>query len=170
MTVVGTSGQNGKNCRWKNNFLKNRPINKPTNPAHRSSGQGFFLIALVLTGLIALILILLKFPLYPAYMLGINPVTFAIFGYDKQQAKNRGRRVPEIVLHVLALMGGALGGLIGQWLFRHKTRKPIFHIVLWFSLVVHLTIFAAFYQTLLTYKDWQGLINNISKLFNSKAR
>jgi len=39
-------------------------------------------------------------------------------------------RIPEAVLHVVALLGGSPGALIGQELFRHKTRKHAFRLVL----------------------------------------
>lgn len=62
---------------------------------------------------------------------------FAIYGIDKAQAQINGRRIPEKWFHYLALAGGFFGGLIGRPFFHHKTRKPIFLIILLLSLVVH---------------------------------
>ena len=67
-------------------------------------------------------------------------VTFLLYGYDKLQAKSGGWRVPEIVLHGLALSGGFPGGWIGRWLFRHKTQKWSFTFVLAVSTAIHLGI------------------------------
>jgi uncharacterized membrane protein YsdA (DUF1294 family) len=48
--------------------------------------------------------------------------------------------VPEIVLHGLALLGGFPGGWLGRAVFRHKTRKPAFIVVLIVSTVVHVAV------------------------------
>ena len=53
---------------------------------------------------------------------------FAAMGYDKRQAKKKGRRVPEKNLWLLALIGGGIGAYIGMQLFRHKTRHTAFRI------------------------------------------
>jgi uncharacterized membrane protein YsdA (DUF1294 family) len=70
----------------------------------------------------------------------VSVVTFILYGYDKSQAKMGGMRVPEIVLHGLALAGGFLGGWLGRWIFHHKTRKPIFTTILTVSTLLYLGI------------------------------
>ena len=65
-------------------------------------------------------------------------VTFFLYGYDKAQAGARGRRVPEGLLHALALAGGFAGGWLGRWAFRHKTRKWSLTLILAVSTAVHL--------------------------------
>jgi uncharacterized membrane protein YsdA (DUF1294 family) len=64
-------------------------------------------------------------------------VTFGMYGYDKTQAKLGGWRVPEVVLHGLALAGGFWGGWLGRWVFRHKTQKPEFTVVLVVSTILY---------------------------------
>ncbi len=71
------------------------------------------------------------------WLLAVSLVTFCAYGFDKAQAKLGGRRVPELVLHGLALCGGFLGGWAGRAGFRHKTRKPVFTYVLLAATVVH---------------------------------
>jgi len=63
--------------------------------------------------------------------------TFLLYGYDKFQAMRHGLRVPELVLHAMALLGGFLGGWLGMFVFRHKVRKPAFWAVLAGSTVLH---------------------------------
>jgi uncharacterized membrane protein YsdA (DUF1294 family) len=65
-------------------------------------------------------------------------ITFLLYGFDKAQSKKGGWRVPEIVLHGLALAGGFPGGWAGRSVFRHKTKKGIFVFVLAVSTVIHL--------------------------------
>lgn len=60
------------------------------------------------------------------YMILINIVTFWMFGHDKRQARNRGWRVPEKTLFLLAAAGGSIGTIIGMRTFRHKTRHWTF--------------------------------------------
>ena len=67
-------------------------------------------------------------------------ITFLLYGFDKAQSKMGGWRVPEIVLHGLALSGGFLGGWAGRSVFRHKTKKGLFVLVLTVSTVIHLAL------------------------------
>ncbi len=64
-------------------------------------------------------------------------ITFLLYGVDKTLSKERGCRVPEVVLHGLGLAGGFIGGWVGRSLFRHKTTKCIFVFVLAVSTVSH---------------------------------
>ncbi|HEX7555349.1 MAG TPA: DUF1294 domain-containing protein [Leptolinea sp.] len=67
-------------------------------------------------------------------------ILFSCYGLDKAQAVNKGRRIPENLLHILALSGGFPGGLLGRSIFHHKTRKPVFLIILFLSAIVHILI------------------------------
>jgi uncharacterized membrane protein YsdA (DUF1294 family) len=72
----------------------------------------------------------LDWPLLLAWLVGWTPPAFAAYGYDKMQARRGGWRIPENVLHGLALVGGVAGAWAGRIVFRHKTRKPVFLVVL----------------------------------------
>jgi len=52
--------------------------------------------------------------------------SFALFAYDKHQAMTGGWRIPEDQLHLSALFGGWLGGILAMHLVRHKTVKSSF--------------------------------------------
>jgi uncharacterized membrane protein YsdA (DUF1294 family) len=67
-------------------------------------------------------------PVY-AWLASMNGMALLLYGYDKRQAVVAGMRIPELVLHATALFGGTGGALLGQGLFRHKTRKRGFQIV-----------------------------------------
>lgn len=62
------------------------------------------------------------------YLILINLITFTVFGIDKYKAKRGKWRIPESNLLILSLLGGSLGGLIGMYVFRHKTHKLKFTI------------------------------------------
>lgn len=60
------------------------------------------------------------------YLIAINFIAFALFGFDKAQAEQGGWRISERSLLALASWGGFPGALAGRALFRHKTRKQPF--------------------------------------------
>lgn len=73
-------------------------------------------------------------PAWVGYLAGINLAALVLYGYDKAIAGGTRTRVPETVLHGVALMGGSPAALAGQLLFRHKTVKPSFQLA--FRLIV----------------------------------
>jgi uncharacterized membrane protein YsdA (DUF1294 family) len=70
--------------------------------------------------------------------IGINVIAVLAFGWDKRQAERDGSRIAERTLIGLAVFGGALGALIGQQVFRHKTKKQPFRTLLWLAAVINL--------------------------------
>lgn len=54
--------------------------------------------------------------------------TFLTMRHDKKQAQNRGQRVPENTLWLLALFGGGPGAYAGMQIFRHKTKHTSFRV------------------------------------------
>jgi len=74
------------------------------------------------------------------WLTSVSLVTFLAYGYDKVQAKTDGSRVPEIVLHLLALAGGFIGGWAGRFIFHHKTRHNSFTVVLIISTVMYVVL------------------------------
>ena len=60
------------------------------------------------------------------YLIGINVVTFFIYGIDKWKARRGKWRIPEDTLIWLAIAGGSIGALLGMYLFRHKTQHKKF--------------------------------------------
>ena len=96
--------------------------------------QSAFLLVACLTLGLSFILWRQGFPFLYAYLMGISLITLVCYGFDKYQSIHQGFRIPEIVLHGLALAGGTPGALLGQQLFRHKTTKPWFRV--WFYSIV----------------------------------
>lgn len=62
------------------------------------------------------------------YLIYINVITFLAMYIDKRKAKNNSRRIPEKTLFTLVFLGGGIGGMVGMYLFRHKTKKTRFVI------------------------------------------
>ncbi len=59
----------------------------------------------------------------------ISVVTFILYGADKAKAKRNAWRIPEKVLLGFSFLGGAVGGILGMLLFRHKTKHWYFWVV-----------------------------------------
>lgn len=75
-------------------------------------------------------MILLALPWYVAAFASANLATFALYGLDKLLAAFDARRVPERTLHFAAFFFGSPGALTAMHVFRHKTRKTSFQLVL----------------------------------------
>lgn len=60
------------------------------------------------------------------YVIAVNLMAFAAFGFDKKQAELGVRRTSEAALLGWALAGGTAGAYAGRADFRHKTRKQPF--------------------------------------------
>ena len=63
------------------------------------------------------------------YLIGINILTFVIYGIDKYNAIHKKYRVSEYNLFVFSFFGGAIGALVGMRVFHHKTKKILFWIL-----------------------------------------
>lgn len=89
---------------------------------------------------------------YIILCLVVSIITIILFGADKLSSKNtKKKRIPESVLLSFVALGGAIGGLCGMYVFRHKTvfkTKFQFAIGVWISLIlqVALAIFIALVQ------------------------
>ena len=62
------------------------------------------------------------------YLLAADVLALLLMLSDKRRARRGERRIPEATLFLAALLGGALGGTVGMFLFRHKTRHAAFRV------------------------------------------
>ena len=62
------------------------------------------------------------------YLIVINIAAFFVFGIDKIKSRLSKRRISEHSLWLISLIGGSLGGLLGMYFFRHKTKKISFQV------------------------------------------
>ena len=63
-----------------------------------------------------------------AVLVCLNLVSFLLMGNDKKRAKKGQRRIPEKTLFLSAALFGALGGTLGMYVFRHKTKHWYFKL------------------------------------------
>ena len=74
------------------------------------------------------------------YLIGVNVLTFLLYGIDKWRAQRDRWRIPEDTLIWLAIVGGSIGALLGMYLFRHKTKHRKFTIGIPVILAVQLVL------------------------------
>lgn len=80
-----------------------------------------------------------------AYLIFVNLIAIALYGYDKSCAKKRMWRVSERTLLTSALIGGSIGAYLGMLYFRHKTNHKIFQIIIPSAVVIQTVIFLIIY-------------------------
>ena len=59
-------------------------------------------------------------------IIGVNVITFVVYGIDKLKAKKGKWRVPETTLLLLAIVGGSIGAWCGVKVWHHKTMHAKF--------------------------------------------
>lgn len=74
------------------------------------------------------------------YLLLINILLFILMGIDKRKAAKNKWRIKEKTLLILCLLGGSIGGIIGMYTFRHKTKHLKFKIGFPFIFIVQLML------------------------------
>lgn len=58
----------------------------------------------------------------------MNVIAFALMGIDKQRARRGAWRIPEKTLFLATALFGGLGGTLGMFMLRHKTKHWYFRL------------------------------------------
>ena len=95
-----------------------------------------YIISLLSLSLLLILLYFFGINIILAYFISINLGTFFIYGYDKKIAGGTKFRIPEIFLHLLAILGGSITALMSQQIFRHKTKKLSFKIITPLTIII----------------------------------
>lgn len=86
--------------------------------------------------------------IYIIVILTMSIISFILFMLDKNKAINNSERIKEKTLLGFVAYGGAIGGLLGSLLFRHKTNKIYFKIAIYLGMVLQLLTLAILIVTL----------------------
>lgn len=80
---------------------------------------------------------------YGIFLAFFSLIAFFMYGKDKKMSKKGNEiRVKEKTLLGLAAFGGGLGAFIGRIVFRHKTDKGYFSLVIYWSLFIQIAVLA----------------------------
>ncbi len=82
-----------------------------------------------------------------AIYLLLNLMTFCVYWWDKQAARDGNWRVSEATLIQLAFLGGSVGAVAAQQLLRHKTRKEPFRSRLMVIVILHIIALSVWLAT-----------------------
>ena len=74
------------------------------------------------------------------YLVGINILTFLVYGLDKYLAIKKSYRISGYSLFILSFFGGSLGAILGMKIFHHKTKKISFWILNILFLIIWIII------------------------------
>ena len=80
--------------------------------------------------------------IYACILGAASLVAFIVYGVDKAKAMQEDDRISERVLLALAVYGGALGAFFGRTVFRHKTKKNYFTLVITVALALQAAVLA----------------------------
>ena len=59
-----------------------------------------------------------------------NIIVFALYGTDKNKARSNKQRIREATLISCAFLMGGIGALLGMSVFRHKTKRMKFKLLI----------------------------------------
>ena len=82
------------------------------------------------------------FPILLVVLTVMNLLAFALMGADKRKARRGAWRIPEMTLFLVTALFGGLGGTLGMYYFRHKTRHWYFKLGFPALLVAQLALLA----------------------------
>lgn len=85
------------------------------------------------------------------YYCVINIVAAVFYYADKRYSKMRHRRIPEKLLLLFAFLGGGAGAFFSMQVFRHKTAKPKFILLVPAAILLHMAV-------------WYGVLNGLITL------
>ena len=79
------------------------------------------------------------------YLIGVNVLTFLVFGIDKLKAKKGKWRISEATLLLLAIIGGSIGAWLGMKVWHHKTMHKKFKYGIPLILVLQIALLILIY-------------------------
>lgn len=138
---------------------------KQNRAERRQEPRGFKYVSITCALLFLMVMSALAlFEIIPAWVaasyVGFSALSYLAYGYDKKKARLGMWRTAEATLHVLDIFCGWPGGLAGQQVFRHKTRKWTFQIVFWITVIAHCAywIWAVSLQKVPAFSDVKRLL------------
>ena len=79
------------------------------------------------------------------YIIGVNVLTFLVYGIDKLKAKKGKWRISEATLLMLAIIGGSIGAWLGMKVWHHKTMHKKFKYGIPLILVLQIALLILIY-------------------------
>jgi len=74
------------------------------------------------------------------FLIIINIIVFGLMGLDKRRAIKNKTRIKEQTFCILSMFGGFVGLILGMMVFKHKTNKLSFYLIVLVSFIVWIAI------------------------------
>jgi len=146
LRVVYEEGRNADGKRRAERIVPLAPVKilqQSWSPSPRDSAS--YLAIPAFLGIAIFIAVLWQPPFWVLWLyLGMSAICFAGYGVDKRAAVSGSWRIPESSLLLPGLLGGWPGAILGQQIFRHKTKKSAFRVQFWSSVVLNVILFVVF--------------------------
>ena len=84
--------------------------------------------------------------IYVVAWIFISLITYGVYLLDKNRAKQKGMRIKEKHLLLLSVFLGSIGGLMGLYVVRHKTKHWYFVVINWLAFGLHVYLLYLIYQ------------------------
>lgn len=81
------------------------------------------------------------------YFIIINIISFILMFLDKRRAIKNKWRISENTLMIVSILGGSIGGILGMYTFRHKTKHLKFKVGIPIILIIQLLILSYVFNT-----------------------
>ena len=81
------------------------------------------------------------------YFIIINIISLILMFLDKRRAIKNKWRISENTLMIVSILGGSIGGILGMYTFRHKTKHIKFKVGIPIILIIQLLILSYVFNT-----------------------
>lgn len=81
------------------------------------------------------------------FFAAMNLIAFSLMGIDKYKATKHLWRIPEATLFLFVICGGSIGGILGMFVFHHKTRHWYFRYGFFLILFIQLALLYFLYRS-----------------------
>ena len=81
------------------------------------------------------------------YFIIINIISLILMFLDKRRAIKNKWRISENTLMLVSILGGSIGGILGMYTFRHKTKHIKFKVGIPIILIIQLLILSYVFNT-----------------------
>lgn len=82
----------------------------------------------------------MELKIYLIVLLSVSLITYILYYLDKKKSEKKKWRIKEKTLLLFSFLGGAIGGLLGMYVNRHKTKHLSFIIVNWLSFILQISL------------------------------
>lgn len=87
----------------------------------------------------------LIFYIYLSLMVIMSIISFTLYGVDKKKAIKGKERIKEKTLLFYTIFNGAIGAFFARFVFRHKTEKKYFSLIIFAGLFIQVLGLAILY-------------------------